>query len=101
MFNTWGEYYYCQIKSFKYGRKDAIGNVYYDLKFQEYKEYTKFNNGAGSTDYSSDVYYPGEGENILQIAKKLYGDSSYYIKIMQLNSMDNPEIIPGQAYKIR
>lgn len=101
MFNTWGEYYYCQIKSFNFGRKDAIGNVYYDLQFQEYKEYTKFNSGAGSTDYSSDVYYPGEGENILQIAKKLYGDSSYYIKIMQLNSMDNPEIIPGQAYKIR
>lgn len=101
MFNTWGEYYYCQIKSFKYGRKDAIGNVYYDLQFQEYKEYTKFNSGAGSTDYSSDVYYPGEGENILQIAKKIYGDSGYYIKIMQLNNMNNPEIVAGQAYKIR
>lgn len=101
MFNTWGEYYYCQIESFKYGRKDAIGNVYYEIKFKEYKEYTKFDSGAGSTDYSSDTYYPGEGENILQIAKKLYGDSSYYTKIMQLNNMNNPEIIPGQAYKIK
>lgn len=101
MFNTWGEYYYCQIKTFKYGRKDSKGNVYYDLQFQEYKEYTKFDNGAGSTDYSSDVYYPAEGENILQIAKKIYGDSSYYTQIMQLNNMQNPDIIPGQAYKIR
>lgn len=101
MFKTWGNYYYCQIKSFNFGRKDASGNIYYELKFQEYKEYTKFNSGAGSTNYSSDVYYPAVGENILQIAKKLYGDSSYYTKIMQLNNMDNPEILPGQAYKIR
>lgn len=101
MFKTWGNYYYCQIKSFKYGRNDSSGNVYYELQFQEYKEYTRFNESVASTDYSSDVYYPASGENILQIAKKIYGDSSYYTKIMQLNNMSNPEITPGEAYKIR
>ena len=93
--------YYCQIKSFNFGRKDSSGNIYYELKFQEYKEYTRFNESATSTDYSVNVYYPAAGENILQIAKKIYGDSSAYTKIMQLNNMNNPDIVPGQAYKIR
>lgn len=101
MFKTWGNYYNCQIKSFKYGRNDSSGNVYYELQFQEYKKYTRFNESAASTDYSADVYYPATGENILQIAKKIYGDSSYYTKIMKLNNMSNPEITQGQAYKIR
>lgn len=101
MFETWDGYYNCQIKRFNYGRKDAIGNVYYQLDFQEYVEYTQFDKGAGSTNYSADIYYPAEGENILQIAKKLYGSSDYYQYFMNLNNMKTTEIKAGQAYKVR
>jgi hypothetical protein len=101
-FETWKGYYSCQIKKFTYGRKDPTGNVYYQLEFQEYKEYTQYDNSSASTDYSSDYYYPTEGENILQIAKKLYGDSEKYKYFMDLNGMKNPtDINYGQAYKVR
>ncbi len=101
-FQTWNGYYNCQIKKFTYGRKDATGNVYYQLEFQEYKEYTKFDSGVGSTDYTSDYYYPEQGENILQICKKIYGDSNKYIYFMNLNNLKNPtQIVAGQAYKVR
>jgi hypothetical protein len=100
-FETWGGYYNCQIKEFKYGRKDAIGNVYYQIEFQQYKEYKK-DESIATSDYSSDTYYPQEGENILQIAKKLYGDSNKYTQFMDLNGMKNPlDIVVGQAYKVR
>lgn len=100
-FETWNGYYNCQIKKFTYGRKDAIGNVYYQLEFQEYKEYTRYNTSSASTDYSSDTYYPAEGENILQICKKLYGSSDYYQYFMNLNNMTTTDIVAGQAYKVR
>lgn len=102
-FDTWGTYYNCQIKKFEYGRKDAVGNVYYQLDFQEYKEYTKYDTGAKGTDYSSDTYYPGVGETILQVVKKLYGSSSesnlqYF---MNLNGLTIPTIDAGVGYKVR
>jgi hypothetical protein len=100
-FKTWGTYYNCLIKKFSYGRKDAVGNVYYQIEFQEYKEYTFFDMGSASTDYSSDTYYPAEGETLLQICKKLYGDSDKYQYFMNLNGMTNIEIKAGQAYKVR
>lgn len=100
--NNWGNYYNCQIKQFNYGRKDAIGNVYYQITFQEYVEYTQYDSSSASTDYSSDYYYPTEGENILQICKKIYGDSDKYQYFMNLNSMSNPlDIVVGHAYKVR
>lgn len=101
MFETWDGYYNCQIKRFNYGRKDSIGNIYYQLELQEYKEYTSFDNSSATTDYSSDTYYPAEGENILQICRKLYGDSDKYKYFMTLNNMKTVEIVPGQAYKVR
>lgn len=101
MFETWNGYYNCQIKKFTYGRKDGIGNVYYQIEFQEYKEYTQYDNSSATTDYSSDTYYPAEGENILQICKKLYGSSDKYQYFMDLNNMKNTEIVAGQAYKVR
>lgn len=100
--NGWGNYYNCQIKNFKYGRKDPIGNVYYQLEFQEYVEYTQYDNGAYGVDYTSDTYIPSEGENILQICKKIYGDSDKFPYFMDLNGLKNPEaIVAGQAYKVR
>ena len=101
IFKTWGSYYLCQIKDFKYGRQDSSGNVYYDIQFQEYKEYTKFQSSAYSTNYSGNTYIAQEGDTLLIIAKKIYDDSSAYTKIMELNNMNNTEIVVGQSYKIR
>ncbi len=101
MFNTWGNYYYCQITNFKYGRKDGIGNVYYDLQFQEYKKINLESGENGKTDYSSNVYYPESGESIQDMAKKIYGSSEYYKTIMSLNNLTTPVIIAGKGYKIR
>lgn len=101
IFKTWGAYYLCQIKEFKFGRQDSSGNVYYDIQFQEYKEYTQFQSSAYTTDYSGNSYTAQEGDTILIIAKKIYGDSSAYTKIMELNNMSNTEIEVGKQYKIK
>lgn len=100
-FKTWNGYYNCQIKRFSFGRKDAIGNVYYSLEFQEYKEYIKTDIGQATTDYSGDTYTPADGENILQICRKIYGSSDYYTYFMKLNDMLNTKIEVGRAYKVR
>jgi len=101
-FETWGgTYYSCQIKRFTYGRKDAIGNIYYQLEFQEFKEYKPDDYSVGTTDYGSDTYTPKDGEHILQICQRVYGSTSYYKYFMQLNDMLNTEIEVGRVYKVR
>jgi len=101
MFKTWGNYYNCQIKDFKFGRKDFIGNIYYEIQFQEYKVVNLSNGENGTTNYSSNTYYPSQGETILDMAKKIYGRSEYYKTIMSLNNLSAPEIKAGTGYKIR
>lgn len=101
MFKTWGNYYNCQIKDFKFGRKDAVGNIYYELQFQEYKKIDLTTGENGTTNYSSNVYYPSEGETILDMAKKIYGNSEYYKTIVSLNKLSSPVIQAGVGYKIR
>ena len=101
MFKTWGGYYNCQIKDFKFGRKDAVGNIYYEIQFQEYKVVNLSNGENGTTNYSSNTYYPSQGETILDMAKKIYGRSEYYKTIMSLNNLSAPEIKAGTGYKIR
>lgn len=101
IFKTWGSYYLCQIKDFTFGRKDSSGNIYYEIQFQEYKEYTQFQSSAYATNYSGNSYTAQEGDTILIIAKKVYGDSSAYKKIMELNNMNNTEIEVGKQYKIK
>lgn len=101
IYDTWGDYYYCQIKTFKYGRKDATQNVYYDLSFQEYKKYDRFDNSYKSTDYASDYYYPEEGETLLDVSRKIFGSTEYFTYLMQLNDFKNPEIHAGMAIKLR
>lgn len=101
MFKTWGNYYNCQIKDFKFGRKDAVGNIYYEIQFQEYKVISLTTGENGVTNYSSDIYYPKEGETILDMAKKIYGSSEYYKTIMSLNNLSVPEIKAGVRYKVK
>lgn len=101
MFKTWGNYYNCQIKDFDFGRKDASMNVYYELQFQEYKKINLTTGENGTTNYSSNIYYPSEGETIIDMAKKIYGSSEYYKTIMSLNNLSGPVITAGTGYKIR
>ena len=101
MFRTWGDYYNCQIKDFKFGRKDAVGNIYYEVQFQEYKTVNIATGENGSTNYSANIYYPSEGETILDVAKKIYGSSEFYKTIMTLNNLRSPEIKAGTGYKVR
>lgn len=101
MFKTWGNFYNCQIKDFKFGRKDTVGNVYYELQFQEYKTLNLTSGENGTTNYESDTYYPDEGETIQDMAKKLFGSTEYYKTIMSLNNLTNPSIKAGIGYKIR
>lgn len=101
MFKTWGNYYNCQIKDFKFGRKDAVGNVYYEIQFQEYKKIDLSTGENGATNFSSNIYYPKQGETILDMAKKIYGSSEYYKTIMTLNNLNNPDIKAGVGYRVR
>lgn len=101
MFKTWGNYYNCQIKDFKYGRKDAVGNIYYEIQFQEYKKIDLSTGENGVANYSSNIYYPKQGETILDMAKKIYGSSEYYKTIMSLNNLSAPVVKVGVGYKVR
>lgn len=101
MYKTWGTYYYCQIKSFKFGEKDNTGFVYYELQFQEYKKYDRYDKSYASTDYESDTYYVDEGDTILSIAKKIYGSTDRFVDLMELNDMKNPEVHKGDKLKIK
>lgn len=101
MFETWNGYYSCQIKGFKYGRKDSVGNIYYQLDFQEYREYSQLYSQYISINSDSDTYTVQDGENILQICKKIYGSSNYYKHFMDLNNMTSTEVVVGQTYKIK
>ena len=102
IYDTWGDYYYCQIKTFKYGRKDATKNVYYELNFQEYKKYDRFEYSYESVNYDSDTYIVQPGETVLSIAKKLWGSSEYFQYLLELNNFPNPEKIqPGMAIKVK
>lgn len=101
---TWGEYYYCQIKNFKFGRQDYSGWVYANIDFVEFKSASLYNGEANaeySTDYPSDYYYPDEGDDLISVCIKLYGSSEAYRYFMDLNSMLNIQLVPGAQYKVR
>ena len=101
MYKTWGEYYYCQIKSFKHGNQDATGNVYYELQIQEYKKYDRIDISYETTNFNSATYTVQEGETLLTISKRLYGNTRDFIKLMDLNNLNTTEIKVGQVLKIK
>ena len=101
---TWGEYYYCQIKTFKFGRQDYSGWVYADLSFVEFKPSSLYNgesNAEYTTDYPSDYYYPDVDEDICDVCIKLYGTSEAYKYFMRINDMKNINLISSGQYKVR
>lgn len=101
---TFDEYYYCQIKNFKFGRQDYSGWVYANIDFVEFKSASLYNgesNAQYSTDYPSDYYYPDEGDDICSVCIKLYGTSEAYRYFMGLNNMKNISLTTGAEYKVR
>lgn len=111
MFPTWGNYYYCQIKDFNFGRKDGVGNVYYELIFVQYRELDLETNTADKTSdsyinrlcnsYGQSFYVCEAGDNIVSVAKKFFGECKYYEYLMDVNNLKNPELNAGQILKFR
>lgn len=99
--STW----YCKIDTFEFGERDGSMDVFYTLSFTEYKElklegaYIKRNNEI-KLNYGS-TYTVKEGDTMLIIAAKIYGDSSKYKTIMANNEIISPlDIKVGQILKI-
>ncbi len=99
--------YYCKLIGFEHGEKNGTKNIYYTMDFQAYKTmsisggYIVTNNDSIISSYGSDTYYVGEGDTLVTIAAKIFGDSSKWAYLMSLNSLKNPlDITVGQALKI-
>ena len=101
MYKTWGNYYYCQITNFTFGNKDATKNVYYNLNFQEYRKYMSDKYNTMEIDWDSETYTVSKGENLLGIAKKIYGNSDYFVYLMELNKLKNTEITEGDVLSVK
>ena len=110
-FNTWGNYYYCQIKDFNFGRKDGVGNVYYTLTFVQWRELdlvadTSQKTSTGYLDYligqnGQSYYVVQEGDTIVSVAIKFFGECKYYEHLMEVNGLKNPTIQAGQILKFK
>ena len=79
------------------GEKNGNKNIYIDnLKLKEYKDNKlssmQFENVSQKAidKYGSNIYYVKEGDNLINIAKNLYGDSSKWEVLMNKNGLSNP-----------
>ena len=98
---------YCQITGFSHGEKNGSKDIYYTLDFREYKElkinsqYFVVNDDDIIASYGSDTYYVAEGDSLITIAAKIYGDSTKWAYLMQKNKLSNPiNLTVGQALAI-
>lgn len=100
--------YYCKIMGFSHGEKYGNKDIYYTLDFREHKQLKIDNQYLKNVDsdeiassYGSDTYYVGEGDTLITIAAKIYGDSTKWYYLMDLNNLQNPlDIKEGQALKL-
>ncbi|NFN14595.1 LysM peptidoglycan-binding domain-containing protein [Clostridium botulinum] len=98
--------YNCKIVGFSHGEKNGNKNVYYTLDFREYKELKVYQQSIVNSEYiansyGSPYYYVGEGDTLINIAAKLYGDSSKWDYLLRINGLKNPlDITLGQQLKI-
>ena len=96
----------CKIAGFDFGEKDGSKNIHYSLKFREYKELKidgqNIVNSTGiAKSYGNSTYYVGEGDTLVTIAAKIYGDSSKWSYLMTKNNLKNPiDIKLGQGLKL-
>lgn len=96
--------YYCKITGFSHGEKHGNKDVHYTLDFRQYKQlkmnsqYFVENDDEIIASYGSDTYYVGEGDSLITIAAKIYGDSTKWTYLMQKNNLSNPlNLTVGQA----
>lgn len=90
-------YMYCLITAFTYGERDYSGDIYYTLELKEDKSIELANrdgkvSAQGYVPNNSQypyVWTVAEGDTLLKIAKKAYGDSSQYTKILSKNGLTN------------
>lgn len=97
--------YLCQITSFKYGEEDGSKDVKYEIAFREYKEL--YINQESISMRNEPTYFNGtsytvkDGDTIIIIAQKCYGNSDKWKDIMKNNGLSNPLAIKtGQVLKI-
>lgn len=98
---------YCKIIGFSHGEEHGNKDIYYTLDFQEHRvinltgSYIGVDNDAIIASYGSDTYYVAEGDTLITIAEKIFGDSTKWAYLMNLNNLNNPlNITVGQALKI-
>jgi len=64
-------------------------------------QYIVVNNDAIIASYGSDTYFVAEGDTLITIAAKIFGDSTKWAYLMNLNQLQNPiDLTVGQALKI-
>lgn len=97
----------CRIQEFSFGEEDGTKNVSFSLGLKEYKENKIASSqyvvdaDSVSKSYGSNVYYVEEGDTLITIASKLFGDSSKWSYLMNYNKLNNPlDLVVGQAIKI-
>lgn len=97
----------CRIEKFDYAEEDGTKNIKFNLTLREYREnkLTQSNIIVDSEkvkkSYGADTYYVGEGDTLISIAAKLYGDSSKWDYLMNKNNLKNPlDLTIGQGLKI-
>lgn len=99
--------YYCKMTDFQHYEKSGNKNIYYTMAFIEWKE-EKLYSATMDIDaeriikeYGSPYYYVGDGDTLISIAQKLYGDSSKWDYLMNNNNLKNPlDLTIGQKLKI-
>ena len=98
---------YCTITGFECGEEDGSKDIKYKLDLREYKrlEISSYNyyvyNAVPTVLNIGASYTVQEGDTILIIATKMYGDSTKYIDIMKNNDITNPlDLKVGQVLKI-
>ena len=88
----------CRLKRIgRAGEKNGNKNIYIEsLKFKEYKD-NKLSSMQLDTasqkaikNYGSSTYTVKEGDNLINIAKRIYGDSSKWEILMNKNGLSNP-----------
>ena len=89
----------CRVQDFDFAEEDGTKNVRYNLTLREYRK----NNLNVADDeaisararetYGSDFYYVDEGDTLISIAKKIYGDSSMWKYLQNKNDLKNPLVL--------
>ena len=95
----------CRIQEFEWSEEDGTKNIHYSITFKEYRNIA-INNGetngkSVAESYGSSVYYVGEGDTLISIATKLFGDSSKWSYLQKVNGLTNPLYLNvGQEIKL-